>query len=184
MPTKKFINYILNRNQNIIVRIDDNAIEKVMVWAFGDGEETDEAETIAYWCDKVTVAGGKNAAYHKDGAEYFDLYTHLQRGGEMVLHDAIYDAEYTLTRESLFGGIRQALYEYYYHLFNENITELIRTGLLKYRDGFYRLDLPKENWNMFGDYAIQYAIFHDLYYTHHSVRAIGKIRVHIPRFKK
>ncbi|MBR4988148.1 MAG: hypothetical protein IKY81_05785 [Methanocorpusculum sp.] len=180
---KRVVNYTLNQNKGIVVRIDDTAIEKVMVWAIGDGEETDVRETIAYWCDKITAAGGKNAAYHKNGEEFFDIYTHLQRGGELILHDAVYDAVFTLTRESLAEGIKQALYEYYYHLYDEDIGKLLSMELLRYADGVYELDFPRENWNMFGDYAVQFALFNDVFYTHHCVRAIGSIRVHIPRFK-
>ncbi len=180
---KKIVNYTLNQNRGIVVRIDDVALEKVMVWAIGDGEETDVKETIAYWCDKITAVGGKNTAYHKNGEEYFDIYTHLQRGGELAIHDAVYDATLTLTREALVEGIKQTLYEYYYHLFNEDIDKLIRMELLTYTDGVYELNFPTENWNMFGDYAIQFAIFNDIYYTNHSVRSIGHIRIHIPRFK-
>ncbi len=180
---KKAINYTLNQNQGIIVRIDELALEKVMVWALGDGEEEDVKETIAYWCDKITAAGGKNAAYHKNGEEYFDIYTHLQRGGELMLHDAIADSYYALTSDGLFEGIKQALYEYYYHLYDQDVKKLIDMELLTYEDGYYQLNFPKENWNMFGDYAVQFAVFNDIYYTHHCVRAIGHIRIHIPRFK-
>ena len=63
---KRVINYTLNQNKGIVIRIDDTAVEKVMVWALGDGEEKDVRETIAYWCGTITAAGGKNAAYHKN----------------------------------------------------------------------------------------------------------------------
>ncbi|MBE6507057.1 MAG: hypothetical protein E7Z72_03900 [Methanocorpusculum parvum] len=181
---KRVVNYTLNHNKGIVVRLDDTAVEKVMVWALGDGEETDVRETIAYWCDTITAAGGKNAAYHKDGKEFFDIYTHLQRGGELLFHDVVSDTEFTLTRDALINGIKQALYEYYYHLFHEDLGKLLDLGLLRYADGVYELHLPQENWNMFGDYAVQFAIFNDVYYTHHSVRVIGNIRIHIPRFKR
>ena len=180
---KRVSNYILSQNKGIVVRIDDTAIEKVMVWALGDGDEKDVRETIAYWCDRITAAGGKNSAYHKNGEEFFDIYTHLQRGGELILHDAVSDDVYTLTRESLVEGIKLALYEYYYCLYRENIGSLLSMELLKYAGGFYELDFPRENWNMFGDYAVQFALFHDVYYTHHCVRNLGSIRIHIPRFK-
>ena len=180
---KRVINYTLNQNKGIVIRIDDTAVEKVMVWALGDGDEKDVRETIAYWCDRITAAGGKNSAYHKNGEEFFDIYTHLQRGGELLFHDAVSDRTYTLTCDSLMEGIKLALYEYYYRIYQENIGSLLSMELLKYAGGFYELDFPRENWNMFGDYAVQFALFKDVYYTHHSVRNLGSIRIHIPRFK-
>lgn len=181
-------------NQHFVVRIDDEAIKSAMSWAFGEpGDLIREQypghfyeETISYWCDRIEADRGDSPAFHnEDGDVYFDLYTHLQRGGELRLHDAVDNVWYKLTKIQIVYGIRQALNECY-HDADYDLENLVESGLIVWDEveEVYVLDYPERiSYSYVGDMMIQLAIFDDVKYSRESVRKLGAIMVHLPYFR-
>lgn len=202
---KWYVDYCLNEEENIIIRIDDDTVRLVTLFALGDmGNLYDEAveykdlsviyqDTIAYWCDYISaeVIDGTdydtrcNLFYDEDGNENFDIYKHLIReGGCFKLRNCINNEIYTLTKAGLVDGIEQAFHEIYsQHEYDYN--SMIEENYIEYDEeyGVYRFSYPDDGGSDFGDMAFQFALFDDLYYNRDCLRMHGGIRVYIREYE-